>query len=129
MDDAAAVRGVQGVSEFDGDIENSIELHRLTVDQVFQGNAVEKLHDNEGFAILLANVMDGADVRVIESGCGLRFALEAGKSLRIVGNVVGEKFQGDATMKAGVFGFVNDAHAAAAQPLDNPVVGDGSADE
>jgi len=129
MDNTAAVRGIQGIGEFDGDIENSIEFQGLASDQVLQGYAVEKLHDDEGFSVLLADVVDGADVGMIESGGGLRFALEASKGLRIVGDVVGKKFEGDAAVKAGVFGFVNDSHAAAAQPLDDSVVGDGSADE
>jgi hypothetical protein len=38
--------------------------------------------------MLLVNFVDGADVRMIQSGSGLRFSLEAGKRLRILGNLL-----------------------------------------
>ena len=51
---------------------------------------------------------------MIERGGGAGFAAETLDGLRVLGNVVGEKFQGDAAVQAGVFGFVNNAHATAA---------------
>jgi hypothetical protein len=39
---------------------------------VLQRLAVEKLHGNELLAVLLADIVYGADVGVIQSGCGLR---------------------------------------------------------
>ena len=89
---------------------------------------IEKLHHDEGAAIFLADVVNGADVGVIESGSGLRLALKTAQGLRIAGNFVGQKLEGNETMQAGIFGLVNDAHAAAAQLFDDPVVGDGLAD-
>ena len=59
----------------------------------------------------------------------MRFALEAGENLGIVGDVVGKKFQSDETVQAGVFGFVDDAHATAAELFENAVVGQGLSQE
>jgi hypothetical protein len=39
-----------------------------------------------------ADVVNGADVGVIEGGSGLGFTAEAGQGLRIFGDVIGEKF-------------------------------------
>ena len=45
----------------------------------------------------------------------------------VVGNVVGEEFQGDVAAEAGVFGLVDHAHAAAAEFFEDGVMGDGVA--
>jgi hypothetical protein len=42
--------------------------------------------------------------------------------------MMGEKFQGDEALKLEVLGFVNHAHAAAAELFDDFVVGDGLAE-
>ena len=50
------------------------------------------------------------------------------RRLAVLGHVFGEKFQGDEAIEPGVFGFVNDTHAATTQLFDNAVVRDGLAD-
>ena len=55
----------------------------LAADRVLQGHAVEKLHGDEGAAVLLANVVDRADVGMVQRGSGLRFAPEALQRLRV----------------------------------------------
>ena len=86
--------------------------------------AIEKFHGDEGAAFGFADVVDGADVGVIEGGGGLRFALETGERLRIGGDVFGEEFECDEAMEAGVFGFVDDAHAAATEFVGDDEVGE-----
>jgi hypothetical protein len=53
----------------------------------------------------------------------LRFALEARERLRIFGDVFREELQGDEAAEASVFGFVDDAHAAATEFFHDAVVG------
>ena len=113
----------------DGDVEELVELERAIADKVLERLAVEKFHGDEGAAVGFADVVDGADIRMVEGGSGLGFALEAGESLRIGGNVFGEEFEGDETMEAGVFGFVNDTHAAAAEFVRDVVVGEVLSDQ
>ena len=91
------------------------EIQRAAGDAVLQGLAFEELHGDERLAVLLADVVNGADVGMIQGGCGVRFAPEAAERLRIAGDLVGQKLQGDETMQPGVFGLVDDAHAAAAE--------------
>src|SRR5581483_7856707 len=69
-----------------------------------------------------------ADVRVIQRGGRLGFALKAAESLRILGNIVGKKFKRHKAMQASVFRLVDHAHASAAELLDDPVMRDGLAD-
>src|SRR5262249_50781109 len=47
----------------------------------------------------------------------------------VAGDVFRQEFQGHKATEAGVFGFVDDAHPAAAELIDNAVVGDDLADE
>ncbi len=89
---------------------------------MFQGHPFEKLHRDKGVAILVANIVDGADVGMIESGGGLRLPSKSRQRLCISGHLVRQKLECDETVQPRVFGFVNHAHAAAAQFFQNPVV-------
>jgi hypothetical protein len=83
----------------------------------------------ESFAVFFADIVDGANVGMIQRGGCLRFTLEAAQSLLVAGNFVGKKFQRDETLEPRVFGFVDDAHASAAEILDDAVMGNGEADQ
>ena len=65
---------------------------------------------------------------MIEGRGGLRFTLEAAEGLRVAGDFVGQEFQGDKTMQAGVFGLVYHTHSATTELLDDAVMRDGLAD-
>ncbi len=59
--------------------------------------------------------VNDANAGMIEGGGGAGFAEKAFERLRIAVGVFGEKFEGDAAAELGVFGFVDDAHAAFAE--------------
>jgi hypothetical protein len=63
--DALGVRCIEGVGDLDGDIEEAIEFERLAGDEMFERNAFEELHDDESFAVLFPDVVNGRDVRMI----------------------------------------------------------------
>ena len=114
MDDVFAVRGVESVGDFDGEAEQDVHFEGTSGDAVLEGQAVEVLHGDEGLSVFFADVVDGADVGMIQSGGGFGFAAETLESLTVLGYVFREELQGDETIEAGVFGFVDHAHAAAA---------------
>ncbi len=93
-------------------------------DAVLQGHAIEKLHGDEGLTVLVTDVVDGADVGMIQGGSRLGFALKACQSLRVPRNIFWEKFQRDEAVQASVFCFVNDSHATTAELVDDAVVRD-----
>lgn len=95
---------------------------------MLQGEAVEKLHDEEGFAIVLADVVDGADIWMVEGGGCLSFAAETGQRLGIACHFSGKKFQRHKAVKTRVFGFVHDSHSPTPQLFDHAVVGNRLAD-
>ena len=95
---------------------------------MFQGRAVEEFHDDVVTVLVFADVVDRADVGMVQGRCGLGFAAEAFEGLGISGDFVGQELEGDEAMKASVLGFVDHAHAAAAEFFEDAVVGDGLAD-
>ena len=127
MDDAFGMRSFERVGDFDGKGEQVVHLDRTPIDAVLERLAVEKFHGDEGLAVLLADVVNGADVRMIQRGGGLGFALETGQGLRVAGDVLREKFQRDETAQARVFRFVHHAHSSAAESFDDPVMRNGLA--
>ena len=95
---------------------------------MLQGQPVQKLHRDERIAMLILNFVDGADVRVVQSGSSTSLAAEAFQRLGVICKVFGQEFQSDESPKFGVLGFVDDTHPAAAQLLNDAVVRDGFAD-
>ena len=65
---------------------------------------------------------------MIQRRRGARLAPKAFERLRIAGHVVGQELQSHEAAKLGVLGLVDDAHTAAAELLDDAVVGNGLAD-
>jgi hypothetical protein len=92
VNDAGGVGGVESVGDLNADIEKLIEIDGTIADQMLERLAVEEFHGDEGAAFGFADVVDGADVGVVEGGGGLGFALKAGESLRVGGDVFGEEF-------------------------------------
>ena len=88
VNDAFGMCRIESIGNFDGERENRVRVQRTIADAMLQRHAVQKLHDNEGLTILLINLMDRADVWVIESRSRLRFALEPSQSLTIFGDIV-----------------------------------------
>ena len=86
--------------------------------------ALQQFHGNEGAAFVFIDVVDGADVRVIQGRGGPRFALEPFEGLMVLGKVFGQELEGYEAAELGVLGLVYDAHAPAAQLLENAVVRD-----
>ena len=90
---------------------------------------VEVLHGDEGVAGFFANVVNSADVGVVQRGSGLRFAAETREGLRIFGDFIGEKFEGHEAVQAGIFRLVHHAHATAAQFFNDTIMGNDLADQ
>ena len=97
-------------------------FHGAAVDQVLERCAIQKFHGDERFAFVFPNIVNRADVRMIQRAGGLGFPLETRKRLGILGEIIGEEFQRDKPMQPRVLGFVDHTHAAAAEFFDDPVV-------
>ena len=77
---------------------------------------------------VLANFVNGADIRMIQGRGSTRLTTEALQRLRVLRNVVGKKLQSDETSERSVFGLVDHTHATTAQLPDDAIVRNGLAD-
>jgi hypothetical protein len=77
---------------------------------------------------LLPDLVDGADIGVVQCGCSLSFSLEASQRLGVSGYFFGQELQRDKSVEGYVLGLVDHTHAATAQLLDDAVVRDGLVD-
>ena len=71
MHDAFRVRGVERIRDVDRDGQHRIELHRPIADDVLKRFAFQVFHGDERLAAVLADIVDGANIRVIERGSRL----------------------------------------------------------
>src|SRR6201993_1284183 len=95
---------------------------------MLQRHAFEVFHGDEAGTIALADLIDSADVGMVESRGGAGFSPEAFERGSVLSDVIGKEFQGDEPTEREVFGFVDHTHAATAELLENAVVRDGLPD-
>ena len=77
MDDLLAVRRGQAPANLDGDLDRHVDLQRAVMKLLGERLPVEISHRNKGPAGGLVNVVNRADVGMIERGRGLGLTLEA----------------------------------------------------
>src|SRR5580704_633056 len=92
---------------------------------MLQRHPVQKLHGDERVAVLVVNLVDGADVGVIQCRGSLGFALKAAECLLVFGYIVGQELEGDKTTELHILSLIDHTHTAAAQLLDDAIVGYG----
>ena len=89
MNDALCMRSVKTVGDFDGERQEHVRLQGPPGNEVLQSLTFKKLHGDEGLTIRLADLVNGADVGVIQCGSSLRFPLKTRQSVRIMRRLVG----------------------------------------
>ena len=83
MDDAVLVRGLERLGDLPRDRQRFVERKRALRDAVGQRRPLDELHHERARAAALFEAVDLRDVRVIERGEELRFALEAREPIGI----------------------------------------------
>ena len=122
------MRRIQRVGNFNGELKHLVQRQRLARNAVLQCLTVQEFHDDESLSVLLVNLVDGANVRVIQGRCGLRFAPKAFERDRVLGRFGREKLESDQTLQARVFRLIDDTHPPATELLDDAVMRDGLTD-
>jgi hypothetical protein len=117
--DAAAVRLVERVGDFDSNAQSLVWRQRLARQARGQGFAFQVLHHQEVHAVLAADIVENADVGVLQARDGPGLTLKPGAEIRIRTEVGGKDFDGDGALQPRVARLVDLAHAARAQCADD----------
>ncbi len=125
VDYAFGVSSIQCVRNLDSERQDQFGVQWPTTNAMLQGQSIQKLHRDEGLSVLVINLVDGADIRMIQCGRSLGFALKAGECLRVFGYIVGQELESHKAIEFDILGLIDDTHPAAAQLLDDAVVRDG----
>ena len=105
----------RGVGDLDRNLQCLIQRQGTLFQPLGQRLAHQVLHDQEVDAVLLADIEDGADVRMAQGGDRLGLALEPLFQIGIRRDMLGKHLDGDGAVEAGVTGLVDLAHAARAE--------------
>src|SRR6185436_18727395 len=104
------------------DAQHRLESEWTGGEPILQRRALQILHGDERAAVLLADVVDRADVGMVERRGGPGFTLKAAQGLGITRQIAGDELERHRTVQARIFGFVHHAHPAAAELLEDAVV-------
>ena len=118
MDDAFRVRGSQAVRDLDGGPQQRLDRQRPGRQEVAQRAPFDQLHREVRDAVRLADIVDGDDVGVGQSGGGARFLLEAAARFG-VDEVGGQDLERHVAAQPRVARAVHLAHAADADRIDD----------
>src|ERR1700739_2525669 len=110
MDDPLAVGRFQTEAGLYGDVDQR-ERRRggrsRSGKPLFESLSVEQFHGDERLALILLNVVDGTDVRVVEARRGLGLPLETLKRNGVADELYRQKFQGGAAAQLPILGAGN----------------------
>ena len=124
MDDALAVGRIQRLGNLDGDAEGLTNRNGRHGETFGQRVSLEQLHHEKGNAVLLADVVERADVGVAHAGNCARFSLEA-IELRVVDCACRRQdLDGDGSIEACITRAIDLAHATGAKSGDDFVGAD-----
>ena len=122
MNDVFGVRAVEGVGALNTQLDEGVGGQRAASDAVLERLALEELHDDvASLVFILANFVDSANVGMVQGGGGTGLAQEAVQRNFVSRNILGQEFQRHHATQGGIFGFINHAHPAAAELLNNTI--------
>src|SRR5437667_10487965 len=93
MNDALRVGRRQSVGCLYRDLEDLIQIHGLPPDALLQALTLELFHHDKGMSISLLNIVDRADVGLIQLRCSQRLGLETVERLSTAKEILGNGLQ------------------------------------
>ena len=125
MDDALGVRGLERIGNLNGQIEHFCEPERLAIRQPLpQGLPFEQLHGQQRLTVGVVDLVDRADVRVVQRRGGARLALEALEREMVARELRRQKLQRNVAAESGVVGAIHHTHPTRADLLEDAIVRD-----
>src|SRR6185503_15890043 len=109
MNDASLVRGGERVSNLQTDQQRGFEFERTAGDELAHVLAFNKLHRDEVNAVDFIEVVDRADVRMVQRRRELRFSFKSFEISLFGAELRRDDFDYNRTIEFGIGGFVNRA--------------------
>ena len=129
MNDAGLVRRGDATRDLDDDVEGLVNRRRPAGDPLLERLAFVIGHGQEHAAVgALVDLVDRADVRMIERRNRACFDQQALLGLLVLEQRQRQELQGDGAFEARVFGLVDLAHPSRAEEGQDAVVGDSVAE-
>src|SRR5260370_31992522 len=121
VDGAATVGFVERIGDLRAVFQGLIEWERTLFQPLGESFTFDALHHQIIGAILLADVMERADVWMVQAGDGFRFAFEALLANRIRAELRGKDLDGDAALQPRIARPIDFAHSAGTERSSNLV--------
>ena len=116
------MRGIQRIRHLYGEIQQFVQGERRSDDPVPERLAFQVLHHQERPALVAVDIVERADVRMVQRGDGARLALEALHRGAVRRQRLRQKLHRHRAPQARIFGLIDDAHPAATQHGEDPVM-------
>jgi hypothetical protein len=77
MDDSFAVGSFESAGDLNPQFKHLLDRQRVAIHVLLERQAFEQLHDEVLLPLVFSHVVNGANVRIVQRGCRVCFALEA----------------------------------------------------
>ena len=108
-------------ADLDGDVEHFDEGQGAFGDPLLQASAFDEGHGQEHLPLGFVDLVDRADVGVVEDGGGLGLSQESLFGFRVPADLLGQELERDRPAQFRVLGLENDAHPALADDIQELV--------
>jgi hypothetical protein len=119
---------VQRLRDLNRQRQERFHLHRPARDLVIQGFSIQEFHCDKALVAVPANLVNSADVWMVQGRGSPRFPAETLQSLRVLRDLQRQKLQRNETTELGIFSLIDNSHPATAKFLDDAVMGYGLPD-
>ena len=119
MEHAAAMSFLQPFANLGSNAEHLVERQAAFVQAFSEGFALQILHDDVVGAVLLAHIVEMADVGMAERGDGSCFAVKSLPGFGTPGKMRGQNLDRDGAVEPRIARAIHLAHAACAERLDD----------
>jgi hypothetical protein len=127
MNNLFGMGSIQSISNFNAQVQQSPITEPLS-DMVFERGAIQKLHSDKRLVFVCSDLIDGADIGVVQGRCGTGLPAETLQRLRIMRQFLGKELQRNGAVKIGVHCLVNHAHTTPANLFKDAVARNGCRD-
>ncbi len=121
MHNALGVCRLERFSDLLRDRQRFVRRKPAGGDPIRERRPLDQLHDEGVHAICVLEPVDLRDLRMIERGQHLGFALEAEEAIAIAGKALGQHLDRHVAIELRVASAVDHTHSACAEPFDDSI--------